>query len=364
MPNKGTKLYNLILRKKRDGVNQIALVEDPAISSGWVAFSKDKGITTPYLFADKERQMLYGAVMIPNKQILRVDPVTEERFYVVFQQDTIDKMSAKFLAEGRANEFNLDHNPDTPAEVSITESWIKAEEDKANTLGLGDVPVGSWIVGAKVHDKELWDDVKEGRFTGFSLEGFFTEEQLFSNQFNNHIMSESKKNAFTIMRDGLADLLKKFEGDDVNETPENSEEQKLAIVELPLLDGGVIFWDDETQEIFGATEEGTQGEPLGDGSYELADGRIIEVAGGVVANVTEPEVAEKEAMAKALELMGEKIVELQSAREADKAEFEKALAELTSRIDTFGAETPKKKFSKSKPEGDGYVPTKTPRKFN
>lgn len=362
MPNKGTKLYNLILRKKKDGVNQIALVEDPAISSGWQMFGAHKD----YMFADKEKQMLYGAVMIPNKQILRVDPATEERYYVVFQQPSIDKMSSKFLSEGRANDFNLDHNPDTPAEVSITESWIKGEEDKANALGLQDVPVGSWIVGAKVHDKELWENIKSGQYSGFSLEGFFTEEEItqFSNQINSNTMSESKANAFTIMRDGLANLLKKFEGEESETPPAEGEEQKLAIVELPLLDGGVIFWDDESQEVFGATDEGTQGEALADGTYELADGRILDVASGVVANVTEPEVAEKEAMAKALELMGDQILKIQEAREADKAEFDKTIADLVSRVDAFGSQTPKKKFNKTKPDNSGFVAKKTPQKFN
>ena len=67
MPKHETKLVNLILRKKRDGVNQIALVEDPAINSGWQAFSAKK----EYMCADKKRQMLYGCLTF-NDRLLRM----------------------------------------------------------------------------------------------------------------------------------------------------------------------------------------------------------------------------------------------------------------------------------------------------
>ena len=87
MPKHKSKLVNLILRKKRDGINQIALVEPPAINSGWQMFSAQK----TEFFADKSKQMLYGAVMIPDKQIIRIKD-NGEKYFVVFEQKTIDRL--------------------------------------------------------------------------------------------------------------------------------------------------------------------------------------------------------------------------------------------------------------------------------
>jgi hypothetical protein len=34
-----------------------------------------------------------------------------------------------------------------------------------------DTPYEGWIIAVKVHDDETWEQVKQGRFTGFSIGG-------------------------------------------------------------------------------------------------------------------------------------------------------------------------------------------------
>jgi hypothetical protein len=37
------------------------------------------------------------------------------------------------------------------------------------------MPNGTWFVGVKVENDEVWNQVKEGKIKGFSIEGFFNE---------------------------------------------------------------------------------------------------------------------------------------------------------------------------------------------
>jgi hypothetical protein len=309
MPKHETKLVNLILRKKRDGVNQIALVEDPAINSGWQAFSAVK----EFMFADKKKKMLYGAVMIPDKQILRVAD-NGEKYFVKFEQNQINKMVHKYMSEARTNEFNLNHDADQQADVVTVESWIKGEgEDKSNDMNLSEVPSGSWIIGAKVNSPEIWAKVESGELTGFSLEGFFTEQELFS--INNTYMSKPE---------GFTAKLKKAFGF-ADEEP-NDDEQKLEAVLTELADGGSIFYDEDAQTVFEVLDGDVQGELIEDGEFILADGRILEVSGGMVAAVTTQEEQSKEtdenALIGVLTGMKEQIESLISSNEAMSKELE------------------------------------------
>ena len=40
------------------------------------------------------------------------------------------------------------------------------------------VPVGTWMVSVKVHNKEVWADVKDKKYRGFSIEGYFIDKLI------------------------------------------------------------------------------------------------------------------------------------------------------------------------------------------
>ena len=44
------------------------------------------------------------------------------------------------------------------------------------------VPVGTWMVSAKIEDKELYNKAKSGEIKGFSIEGYFADRLDMSNQ--------------------------------------------------------------------------------------------------------------------------------------------------------------------------------------
>ena len=50
----------------------------------------------------------------------------------------------------------------------------EGEHDKSQNFGFN-FPDGTWCIGMKVDNEEVWQSIKQGDVKGFSLEGFFTE---------------------------------------------------------------------------------------------------------------------------------------------------------------------------------------------
>jgi hypothetical protein len=46
-------------------------------------------------------------------------------------------------------------------------------------LGL-EFPEGTWVITMKVGNGELWDKIKQGKYNGFSIEGYFNEKLVFN----------------------------------------------------------------------------------------------------------------------------------------------------------------------------------------
>lgn len=151
------------------GVGAISLVEFPAIEENFVALSEVK-----LAAVNKERRMLYGPALIPNKYIFRIDKNTGEEYYMYFDTETVEKCAHLYLKKNLQHNTTLEHQFSVMG-CPVVESWIiEGEQDKAYHFGLS-APVGSWIVGLNVTDDEIWNEVKEGNVKGFSIEGHFQE---------------------------------------------------------------------------------------------------------------------------------------------------------------------------------------------
>lgn len=158
-----------------DNVTLISIVEEPAIETDFMLFSKDK--QTQYIFAkgDKLKMEVVGPAMIPNKNIFRINETTGEEFNVFFSEETVIKASQIFMRNNNNKSTSIDHT--FPVEdVYLYESWIVAgEKDKAYELGF-DVPIGTWMVTMKVNNPNVWDAIVNQSVRGFSIEGFFSEK--------------------------------------------------------------------------------------------------------------------------------------------------------------------------------------------
>lgn len=163
-------VYELKINETADSfVDAIALVDSPAIESDFLAFSQQqKGLT---FSVDDEKQELIGAAMIPDMKIYRNSP--DGGYYVFFSKDTIRNIAQVFFKKGFQGNMNLDHESDKPADSYIYQSYIVDNSKGISGPNGLNLPDGSWVVGAKVDNPDVWGDIKSGKRKGFSVEGIF-----------------------------------------------------------------------------------------------------------------------------------------------------------------------------------------------
>lgn len=152
------------------GIDAISLVDRPAIELDFIALKEQR---LQFAEADKDRQILIGAALVPDKPIYRKNG--EDEFYVYFSKDTVRKASELYLKHGNQAKHTLEHEHAIHG-LTVVESWIveNKEQDKSHLYDL-DVPVGTWMVAVKVDNEAIWQEwVKEGKVKGFSIEGFFS----------------------------------------------------------------------------------------------------------------------------------------------------------------------------------------------
>jgi len=246
------------------GVNAISLVENPAIEFDWIALKDEKKLELAEI--DKDKQLLMGAILVPNRPIYRM--MDENEFYIIFSKDTIRKASELYLTKGSQSNTTLDHSGKI-AGVTLVESWIVEDstQDKSRKYGLG-VPIGTWMGTMKVNNDDIWKDyVKTGAIKGFSIEGYF-DSQIKSNLKSDKMEKEENK-LLTILSEIKEFLFKKPE---------------IQLEEMKTEDGAVLF-----AQVFEAGEavfivSGEERQTLPVGEYVLDDGQILVVTEEGVIN--------------------------------------------------------------------------------
>ena len=167
------KIVELILDEDQEGgIEAISIVESPAIESDFVALESQE---IKLAAIDKEKKILLGALLIPNKPIYRNG--AEGDYYIFFSKDTIVKASQMYLKNGYQNKSTLEHAKALNG-LTLVESWIVESEtqDKSRKYGL-DVPVGTWMGAVKVDNDKIWNEyVKTDKVKGFSIEGYFADK--------------------------------------------------------------------------------------------------------------------------------------------------------------------------------------------
>ena len=144
------------------------------------------GITSENVFRygfsyDEEKMEITGASIIPNKMIIRRNPMTDEIYYVYFSKETTKLLSERFMKNKLMDSTNLNHSDIEAQDTFVSESWlvIDPQNDKSSALGLN-YPEGTWVITMKVNSPTLWKDIKEGKYKGYSIEGYFNERVVFN----------------------------------------------------------------------------------------------------------------------------------------------------------------------------------------
>jgi hypothetical protein len=167
------ELYELILQDEEDGVFATSFVDSPAIQRDFVFFGKEINFQA----VSEDKMLVAGPLLIPNKKILRIDG-EGKTYYVYFTPETIEKISRRFMKNKYNDAVTVEHDKKVGG-IYLTESWLVGQtaKDKSNLYGFS-LPIGTWFGVYDVSgNPKVWEQVKEGTFNGFSIEGLFEHKK-------------------------------------------------------------------------------------------------------------------------------------------------------------------------------------------
>jgi len=172
--------YKIVVNEDDDtGVDFNAFVDAPAHMKGFIAFGKDQ---VRYSFND-EKRIVTGVMISTGTPIYRADEQFGEH-YVIFDAPTVDMIRKKFFKQGYNQNVNADHDPNKVIDgATLLDSYIINSKDPKfpnapeafEHMKLQD---GSWIASYHVTDDAIWQGVKDGKFNGFSVEGWFDKVKI------------------------------------------------------------------------------------------------------------------------------------------------------------------------------------------
>jgi hypothetical protein len=321
-----------------DGLTQVSLVQSPAIEEDFHFFSAQKD---PLAFAieSEERRLITGPAMIAEKPIMRKSE-SGETYYVKFSKETIRKAVKLWALQNKYNAVNAEHaNP--VGGVYLMESWVTDESRGiAPPKAWSDAADGSWFLTYYVENDQVWKDVKDGKFRGFSIEGYFTDKPAAAEEETMSAIAAILAKCDNLKFETLSEMsainklneIKKLLGFSVEEETPATE---VKFAESTLVDGTVIRFPGEEIAMLGVgsvlevqTPEGDF-VPAPDGTHETAEGYLVTTEGGIVTEIVEK--AQEEAPAEEMEV--DQFAAIREEYSAKFAEQQDAIAKLTAAIE-------------------------------
>lgn len=184
---KNIPVYSAIVTDDGLGMERISLVDDPAMESDFQFFANEED-RFKFSVQNEDQHILFGVIIRADHPVLRLS-AEGFPYYITFSKETIKTIVQKYFREGRQNNFNLMHTPGTDVDsVEMLQSFIKDKERGIDPKGFEDIEDGSLFGEFKVTDEAIWQDIKAGKFKGFSMEIYYDieipleeeEEQLYS----------------------------------------------------------------------------------------------------------------------------------------------------------------------------------------
>ena len=163
------------LELKEQGIQNIALVDSPAMLTEFLAFNEHK----PYEFKmalQEEQRIITAPVIVADLPIYR--KVDNKEFYVVYKKETNMQILQKYMLDGNQRKVKLTHDTsDLSKGVFVFEVFISDASRGIKQPDGFDLPDGTIFCSMKINNDDIWKRVKSGEVKGVSLEGFFDLEQ-------------------------------------------------------------------------------------------------------------------------------------------------------------------------------------------
>lgn len=282
----GIPVYRVLVDDENDGMVRVSLVDDPAVMSDFQAFSRQE---PAQLFAvqDEEKRLVRGVVARADFPVLRRNERLGEHF-IIFPASTIREMAEKYLTEGRADRVDLMHDREDREGIHLVQWFIKDTAAGVAPAGFDDIADGSLFAEYKIDSDDVWQQIKDGTFKGFSMEVFYTL---------------TPENDLGYVEDAVEDADAMFEriiealsSKDMNLNKTNLLRKLgriLASFASVTTDKGVLAWDGDEDlkagdRVYIEDADGNRAEAA-DGDYRTEDGKVIVVVDGAVAEIRDPE---------------------------------------------------------------------------
>jgi len=268
------KLKKYKVKAGGSDVFAISVVSQPAVESSFVALAKQEKPKPVYL-SKNDKHMLYGVILRADFPIYRA--YGDEEFYIEFDGEAIERLERKYMKNFAQRNWTKEHL-DFAEGLTLTESWIVTdlEHDKSKALGLEGVTVGSWVGGCLVDDNEIWAQVKEGTYTGFSVEAFCDLEEITREIKNNKHNSDKIMAKKSVKMDEILDNIRNIISDAIDNAEGQDAEVQEEVVEKAAED--VVEEVDaneedtkETKETVEAAEETTPEEQIAEDVIEQVE---------------------------------------------------------------------------------------------
>lgn len=288
----GLPVYAATLAASIDGVLRVSLVDDPAVQSNFDVFRAavpDAKTTALYAIADEDRHLVRGVVLRADFPIFRRDNPGDPGYYVIFSKDQIRAIAEKYIADGRANAVDTDHDGQEVEGVQLVQYFLKDSEAGIAPEGFDDIADGSLFAEYHVTNDDVWGEIKAGTYKGFSVEIYYTLVP----------MGDTLRAAEAETPAGLLDRI--FAKIQSNMSFERFKARLAALLAEPepakmgsvTTDKGVVVWDGDEDLKAGdrVQVEDADGNrtDAADGEYVTGDGKTIVVVDGAVSEIRDPE---------------------------------------------------------------------------
>lgn len=175
---KDLPIYLASVDEEGAGMYVVSFVDDPAVEVSWQLFDKAQEM---FKVENPDKQLITGVVMLADTPIYRNDSEFGE-YYIKYTKETIEKMVQKYFKENNQENVDTNHSFELIDGIELQQAFIKDTEKGISPKGFENVPDGSLFFTYKVTSDELWEEVKNGSWTGFSLSGWFDIKEQFSKQ--------------------------------------------------------------------------------------------------------------------------------------------------------------------------------------
>jgi len=164
------------LELKQQGIQNIALVDSPAMLTEWLMFSEHKPVEFK-MELQEEQRIITAPVIIANLPIYR--KVENEEFYVVYKKDTNMQILQKYMSDGNQKKVKLTHDTQDLSKGVFVFEIFMSDESRGITApkGFENLSDGTIYCSMKVNNDAIWKEAKAGKVNGISLEGFFDLEK-------------------------------------------------------------------------------------------------------------------------------------------------------------------------------------------